>query len=83
VNPTLATDPGVAFAGPVRSPSATSDSQRRGCDIKGNINPKGEHIYHMPGGRYYANTWIDSVRGERWFCSEAEAEAAGWRPAKQ
>src|SRR5262245_9132440 len=32
---------------------------------------------------YYANTLIDSARGERWFCSEAEAEGAGWRRAQQ
>jgi hypothetical protein len=59
--------------------SATSESHRSGCDIKGNINSKGERIYHPPGGRSYANTVIDPARGERWFCSEAEAQAAGWR----
>jgi hypothetical protein len=66
----------------VRSPSATSESHRNGCDIKGNINSKGERIYHVPGGRAYASTLIDATRGERWFCSEAEAQAAGWRPTK-
>src|SRR5262249_60593056 len=67
---------GVAVAGPVRSPSATSENHRSGCDIKANINSKGERIYHVPGSRYYAATVIDSARGERWFCSEAEARAA-------
>jgi len=74
---------GVADAGPVISPSPSSESPRRGCDIKGNINRKGERIYHVPGGRSYAKTLIDSTRGERWFCSEAEAQDAGWRRAQQ
>lgn len=53
-----------------------------GCLIKGNINSKGEHIYHVPGGKWYDKTQIDTSKGERWFCSEADARAAGWRPAK-
>jgi hypothetical protein len=56
--------------------------QPNGCLIKGNINGKGERIYHPPGCRYYAATMIDPKRGERWFCSEAEAVAAGWRRTK-
>ncbi len=51
------------------------------CRIKGNISRKGERIYHMPGGEWYDRTKIDPAKGERWFCSEAEAEAAGWRKA--
>lgn len=53
------------------------------CNIKGNINSKGEKIYHVPGGAYYHKTQIDASRGERWFCSEAEAQAAGWRRSKR
>jgi len=53
-----------------------------GCDIKGNINRKGERIYHLPGGRFYGQVQIDAARGERWFCSEEEARAAGWRAAR-
>ena len=62
---------------------SSSEPHQSGCDIKGNINSKGERIYHVPGGRSYANTLIDPVRGERWFCSEAEAQAAGWRRTEQ
>ncbi len=51
------------------------------CGIKGNISKSG-HIYHLEGQRYYAQTGINTARGERWFCSEAEAIAAGWRRAK-
>lgn len=49
------------------------------CVIKGNINADGEKIYHVPGGRYYQPTRIDAAKGERFFCSEAEAISAGWR----
>lgn len=54
-----------------------------GCTIKGNINKSGEHIYHMPGQRYYDQTTIDPGKGERWFCTEAEAQANGWRKSKR
>jgi hypothetical protein len=52
------------------------------CVIKGNISKSGERIFHVPGNRYYDKTTIDEGSGERWFCSESEAIAAGWRPAK-
>jgi hypothetical protein len=53
------------------------------CNIKGNISVNGERIYHLPGQTYYSETQINSRRGERWFCSEQEAGAAGWRKAKR
>jgi hypothetical protein len=53
-----------------------------GCDIKGNISERGEHIYHMPGQKYYLATRVNPTRGERWFCSQWEAWWAGWRKAK-
>lgn len=53
-----------------------------GCNIKGNVSTKGERIYHVPGQEYYDETVIQSSHGEQWFCSEAEARAAGWRKAK-
>lgn len=52
------------------------------CTIKGNISTRsGERIYHLPGGPWYDRTKISEGRGERWFCSEQEARAAGWRRA--
>ena len=53
-----------------------------GCLIKGNISRSGR-IYHVPGGKYYDRTQIDESRGENWFCSEAEARAAGWRRSRR
>ena len=55
----------------------------RRCNIKGNIGSSGKRIYHVPGGRYYGRTRIDTSRGERWFCTEGEARAAGWRRSRQ
>jgi hypothetical protein len=57
----------------------TSESSSEVCRIKENIRPKGERIYHVPGGDWYDKTRIDTMQGERWFCSEEEARAAGWR----
>lgn len=47
--------------------------------IKGNINRRGEKIYHVLGSWSYAATKIDTSKGERWFRSVEEAVAAGWR----
>ncbi|MGO8065817.1 succinoglycan biosynthesis protein exoi [Rhizobium leguminosarum] len=53
------------------------------CDIKGNISTEtGERIFHVPGQKYYSQTKISPQSGERWFCSEFEAWAAGWRKSK-
>jgi hypothetical protein len=59
--------------------SLSANVPRSQCDIKGNLSTTGERIYHMPGQRYYDATRISPSRGERWFCSEADARRAGWR----
>jgi hypothetical protein len=54
------------------------------CTIKGNISFRtGERIYHLPGQQYYDKTVIDPAAGERWFCTQAEARANGWRKSKR
>lgn len=50
------------------------------CPIKGNVSRQGERIYHAPWSPWYAKTKVSERRGERWFCNEAEAVAAGFRP---
>jgi len=35
----------------------------------------------VPGQQHYPRTEIDESKGERWFCTEEEAKAAGWRKA--
>ena len=56
--------------------------QKEGCLIKGNISSSGEKIYHVQGGSSYEKTQIDTSKGERWFCTEQEAQDAGWRKSK-
>lgn len=55
-------------------PTEKPQKQKQGCDIKGNINSKGEKIYHTPDSPYYERT-----KQEQWFCSEKEAVQAGFR----
>jgi len=52
-----------------------------GCAIKGNVSAKGQ-IYHMPWSPWYNKVSVNAARGERWFCSEAEAQKAGWRASQ-
>lgn len=52
------------------------------CNIKGNISYNNDQkIYHVPGQEHYTETVISRTKGERWFCSEIDAVAAGWRKA--
>ena len=59
----------------------TAEAAPGDCVIKGNISQSGERIYHMPFHQHYDRTRINESAGERWFCSEDEALAAGWRRA--
>lgn len=63
------------------APQATASAGTK-CKIKGNISRSGDRIYHIPGSRHYKATRIDISQGERWFCSVAEATAAGWRATR-
>ncbi|WP_162291014.1 thermonuclease family protein [Erythrobacter colymbi] len=47
------------------------------CLIKGNRSRSGEWIYHLPGMPYY-----DQTRAEDYFCTEAQAQAAGYRRSR-
>ena len=69
-----------AATAPVAQARAVAAPQ--GCAIKGNISSSGQ-IYHLPGQEDYDATRISAGKGERWFCSEAEARAAGWRRARR
>lgn len=48
-----------------------------GCPIKGAIR-FGERTYVLPWAPSYDGLKLRTSRGERWFCSENEAEAAGF-----
>jgi endonuclease YncB( thermonuclease family) len=60
---------------PASCPPPTTDPA---CRIKGNISKAGR-IYHKPGSRDYEKVSIEPARGERYFCTEAEAVQCGWR----
>ncbi len=52
------------------------------CVIKGNISEKGYgKTYLVPGCDNYERVKIDTRKGESYFCTEAEAQAAGFRKA--
>ncbi len=59
-----------------------SEAPDPSCAIKGNVNAKGDKIYHLPGGKNYDLTRIKPAEGDRWFCTEQEAQDAGFRAAK-
>ncbi len=63
------------------SPSTPASSRRRW--LSATSSKRGERIYHIPGGAYYDRTKISTAKGERWFCSEEGAQAAGWRRSKR
>jgi len=63
-------------------PSEAAAGGGRPCPIKGNISSAGK-IYYVPGSAAYAKTLVDEAKGERWFCSEDDAVAAGWRPPRR
>jgi hypothetical protein len=60
----------------IASRPGLSNHSFAGCPIKGNRNRKGQWIYHLPGMPYY-----DKTRAEEFFCTEAQARAAGYRRA--
>jgi len=62
---------------------SSSGGSELSCRIKGNISiDTGERIFHVPEQKCYAQTRISPQYGERWFCSELEAWATGWRKSK-
>lgn len=71
-------DHGVDANAVVTMPAATIAAAPGDCRIKGNVSESGR-IYHVPGSEWYERTQINPAKGERWFCTEAEAKAAGWR----
>jgi micrococcal nuclease len=48
------------------------------AQIKGNITASGDKIYHMPNQQFYEVT-----KAEKYFNTESEAKAAGFRKSKR
>jgi endonuclease YncB( thermonuclease family) len=58
----------------------------KGCPIKGKVaGRRGDTVrtYHLPWSPTYTKLRVVSARGERWFCTEAEAQAAGFAPSTE
>jgi endonuclease YncB( thermonuclease family) len=64
---------------------AWEEAKRRapdGCPIKGLVTGSGR-IYVLPGAPDYERGRIQKGRGERWFCSERDAQSAGFKAAER
>ena len=56
-----------------------SAPENHDCIIKGNISTQGHgKTYFLPGCSNYSRVHIDPSRGEKYFCTEAEAKKAGF-----
>lgn len=55
------------------------DSPAEVCDIKGIITAVGNRVYYVPTDKNYEEIRVTADRGERMFCSDDEAELAGWK----
>lgn len=81
-SPTRSAPPTRATPTPTGSASPMRVITNQECVIKGNISiSTGDKLYHLPGMEDYERTIIHPEKGERWFCTEAEAIENGWRKA--
>ncbi len=62
-------------------PPPSQPKKPTNCLIKGNVSVTGKKLFYVPGSASYKRNRIETDRGERWFCTESEALAAGWRKA--
>lgn len=61
----------------------TENPDNHECNIKGNIDDNSDRRnYYFPGCAQYNFTIVEKDMGESWFCSEKEAQAAGYTRSK-
>ena len=61
----------------------TTNPENEKCNIKGNLDQNsGRKIYYFPGCSQYQFTIVEKDIGEDWFCTEKEAQEAGFVRAK-
>ena len=53
-----------------------------GCPIKGLVRD-GDRVYVLPGAPDYERGRVQTSRGGRWFCSEQDAQSAGFKAASR
>jgi endonuclease YncB( thermonuclease family) len=81
---------GLWVAGEAERPSeyrakAWEEAKRRapdGCPIKGLVRD-GDRVYLLPGSPDYERGRVQTSRGGRWFCSEQDAQSAGFKAASR
>lgn len=58
----------------------TENLENPKCNIKGNIDPSNSagKLYYYPGCVQYNTAIVEKDRGEQWFCTREEAQAAGF-----
>ncbi len=64
---------------------AWEEAKRRapdGCPIKGLVRD-GDRVYVLPGAPDYERGRVQTSRGGRWFCSEQDAQSAGFKAASR
>lgn len=66
------------FANSLPVPELPTVTPEACLDILGNVSASGELIYHLPGQANYNN-----VKPEAYFCSEGDAQAAGYRKSQR
>ena len=61
----------------------TSNPKNSNCTIKANNHwPSKNKYYRFPGCGQYNNTQVETYLGDQWFCSETEAQKAGYTKGK-
>jgi len=53
------------------------------CMVKGKVTKAGDRFYYGPLDEVYDQLSVDPKKGERFFCSDDQARASGWRRAGQ
>jgi len=62
---------------------ACAPDPEKGCQIKGNLDRLDKRWYHLPSFRHYEATEVNLEHGDRWFCTEEDAQAAGLERARE
>jgi endonuclease YncB( thermonuclease family) len=85
LNPTAATTPALtpstANGGGFSCPNGCVQQPSPTCIIKGEVTSTGERIYYTFASPEYNFIVVQPENGDRYFCSEDEARAAGFRSA--
>lgn len=57
-----------------------TNPDNKNCVIKGNFayHKSGDSVYHFPGCGQYNQTVVELYKGDKWFCTEKEAQKAGF-----